>query len=218
MFLSIVIHTYTHTYIHIYIYIDTHTTFLNLGIKKFSKPIWKNLSINYMNIHKIIHVWYINKSHDPLNKSSNENSKRMFLSIVTWVGENFFPCFPNQNDCRLLNLIFLFASRVTVQTVVWTWTWRGLAAKNQNNWWICIIVRMKKGDLDNWGPNFMRLKNKGSPTENPGYPRGPLRAHIHLPFISASFTIKHISQPSFFFLTLHDVPRSPTAKSYLLFC
>ena len=162
MFLSIVIHTYIHTYIYIYIY--THTTFLNLGIKFFSKPMWKNLSINYMNIHKIIHVWYINKSHDPLNKSSNENSKWMFLSIVTWVGENFFPCFPNQNDCRLLNLNFLFASRVTVQTVVWTWTWRGLAAKNQNNWWICIIVSMKKGVTSIiGGPTLWGWETKGVP-------------------------------------------------------
>lgn len=147
----------------------------------------------------------------------NENYTWMFLLIVTWVGEIFFPRSPNQNDCPLLNLIFLIASRVLVQTVVWAWTWRGLAAKNQNNGWICIIDRMKKGDLYNWGPNFMRLRSKGSPTENPGYPCGPLRAHIHLPFISASFKIKHTSQPSFFLPHSPWCAQKPNSKSIFTF-
>lgn len=141
-----------------------------------------------------------------------------FLLIVTWVGEKNFPCSPNQNVCPLLNLIFLIASGVLVHTVVWTWTWRGWAAKNQNNRWICIIVRMKKGDLYNWGPNFMRLRSKGSPTENPGYPCGPLRAHIHLQFISASFAIKHISQPSFFSSSLSMMcPEAQQEKLFYFF-
>lgn len=147
----------------------------------------------------------------------NENYTWMFLLIVTWVGEIFFPRSPNQNDCPLLNLIFLIASRVLVQTVVWALDMTWLGSKKPKQWVDLHHWQDEKGDLYNWGPNFMRLRSKGSPTENPGYPCGPLRAHIHLPFISASFTIKHTSQPSFFLPHSPWCAQKPNSKSFFTF-